>query len=74
VPQVLELAHLVEQDSVAQMQIGSGRIETGFDTQHSTCPQFGRKFFFDQQFIAAARRRMKRIFGRPKATAELIIG
>ena len=33
VTQVLELAHLVEQHGVAQMQVGRGRIEAGLDAQ-----------------------------------------
>ena len=33
--QILELAHLVEQHGVAQMQIRRGRIETGLDPKRA---------------------------------------
>ena len=32
---ILELAHLVQQDRVAKVQVGRGRIETGLDPQRA---------------------------------------
>ena len=54
VAEVLQLPQLVDQDRMSQMQVGRGRIETGFDAQGPSAFQLLDEFRFDQQFIAAA--------------------
>ncbi len=53
VPQVLQLAHLVEQHGVAEVQVGRGRVETGLDAQRTPLFELLDQFGFEQQFVAA---------------------
>jgi hypothetical protein len=53
-PEVLQLAHFVEQHSMAKMQVRRSRIKTGFNPQRFPGLEFLLQFLFDQQLIAAA--------------------
>ena len=56
--EVLQLAHLVQHDRVADVDVGRGRIEAELDTQRLACRrapgELLREFVFDQQFVDAA--------------------
>ena len=51
--QILELAQLVDEHGVAEMQIRRGRVETGLDAQASPGFQAFHELAFDQYFIRA---------------------
>ena len=57
-PQILQLAHLVQYDGVTQMKIRRGRIQPQFDTQRLAGFFRGRellcKLGLDQQLFDAA--------------------
>ena len=57
-PQILQLAHLVEHHRVPQVNVGSRGVQTQLDTQGLSCcmaaRQFAGKLGFDEQFVAAA--------------------
>jgi hypothetical protein len=42
-PEFLELAHLVEQHGVAEMQVGRSRVEAGLDAQAAARPLSGTR-------------------------------
>ncbi len=81
VTQLLELAHLVEQHGVAEVQIGRGGIETGFHAQPAAGAQPLFELFLEQDFDGAAsdhgERVGERVFGwqhnglRRRKTAEI---
>jgi hypothetical protein len=52
--QVLQLAHFVEQHSVAQMQIGRSGVKTRLYSKWTTQFELFDEFGFKQQFVAAA--------------------
>ena len=52
-PQVLELAHLVQQDGMADMQVGRGRVEAGLDAQGPAQLEAGLQLFALEDFIGA---------------------
>ncbi len=54
-PQILELAHLVQQHGMAQMQIGRGRIEARLHAQRPAKFQSRLQFFEFDDFLGAAR-------------------
>ena len=55
VPQILELAHLVQDHRMPEMQIGCGRIQTQLDPERlvlaSAAFELARKLRFNQQFV-----------------------
>src|SRR5690606_12973657 len=54
VPQLLEMAHLVDQHGVTEMQIGRGGVEAGLHTQGTAALEFLDQFGLDQQGVGAA--------------------
>ncbi len=54
-PEFLELAHLVDQDRMAEMEIRRSRIESGLDTHGYPVAQPLAQFLFDQNFLRPAR-------------------
>ena len=50
-PEILQLAHLVEQHGMAEMQIRRSRIKARLDTQRSSQRQLMFQFFFKQQLV-----------------------
>ncbi len=50
----LELPKLVQQYGMSEMQIGRGRIETGFDAQRLARTNFLPEFLFHQELVRAA--------------------
>jgi len=54
VPQILQLAHLVEQHGMAKVQIRRGRVETRLDAQRAARCKPLFQFVFKQQFMGAA--------------------
>jgi hypothetical protein len=62
VAQILELAHLVEQDGMTEVEIGRGGIETGFDAQRSPRFKFLDQLGFDKKLVAAAPDDFKGVF------------
>ena len=52
--QLLELAHLVEQHRVAQVQIGRSRVEARLDAQRAAAREPLGHLLLDQQLVAAA--------------------
>ena len=56
--EILQLAHLVQHDRMADVDVGRGRIETELDAQRlarrGAPRELLREFVFDQQFVAAA--------------------
>ncbi len=38
-PELLELAHLVQQHRVPEVQVGGGRVETGLHVQRGAAPE-----------------------------------
>ena len=63
--EVLQLAHLVQHDRVADVDVGRGRIETELDAQRRAggraAGQLLQEFFFDQQLVRAALRDFERV-------------
>jgi hypothetical protein len=53
-PQILQLAHFVEQHSVAQMQIWRGWVKARLYSKWTTQLKLFDQFGFEQQFVAAA--------------------
>jgi hypothetical protein len=51
---ILQLAQLVDEHRMPEMQIGRGRVEPGLDPQGAPGPEPFHKLGLDQQFIAAA--------------------
>ena len=54
VAEVLEVAQLVDQHGVAEVQVGRGRVEAGLDAQRAAGFEFFDQFGLDQQFVGAA--------------------
>jgi len=54
VAEVLEMLQLVDHHGVAQVQIGSSRIEPELDAQRTSAGEFLRELFLDDQLVAAA--------------------
>ena len=52
-PEILELAHLVQQHGVAEMKIRCRGIEAGFDLERTPLPQFFAEFGLSQDLIGA---------------------
>ncbi len=52
-PEILQLAHLVEQHGVSQVQVGRGGIEARLDAQRATQLELFDQFGFEQQLFAA---------------------
>jgi len=50
VPQILELAQLVEDHGVAQMKVGGGRIHAKLDAERPPAGDALDQFGLDQQF------------------------
>ncbi|CAM2144483.1 hypothetical protein PT2222_160058 [Paraburkholderia tropica] len=63
--EILQLAHLVEHDRVADVDVGRGRIEAELDAQRLAGGRAFREllleFFFDQQFVDTALRDGERV-------------
>jgi hypothetical protein len=57
-PEVLQLAHLVEHDRMPQVDVGRRRVQAELDAQgraaRAAAGQLGGKLGRDEQFIAAA--------------------
>ena len=62
-PQVLELAHLVQQHRVAQVQVGRGRVEAGLDPQRPALGQARGQFVDLEDFVGAAGDQFKGLAG-----------
>jgi hypothetical protein len=60
-PQILELAHLVEQHGVANVQVRRGRIEAGLDSQRSTQGQARLHLFDLENFFGTATDHVERV-------------
>jgi hypothetical protein len=54
VAEVLEVAQLVDQHGMAEVEVGRGRVEAGLDAQRAAGFQFFDQFGLDQQFVGAA--------------------
>ncbi len=54
VPEILELAHLVDQHGMTEVQIRRGRIEAGLDSQRLAAANFFLQFSLEQYFITTA--------------------
>ena len=52
--QILKMAHLVEQDSVAQMQIGRGRIKSRLDSEGPVGGELLLELLFQQKLATTA--------------------
>ncbi|EXF46863.1 hypothetical protein BAY1663_00587 [Pseudomonas sp. BAY1663] len=63
-PQILKLAHLVDEHGMAQMKVGSGRIEPRLDTQRLAPLQLGDQFGLDEHFISAPLDHRQLLFNR----------
>ncbi len=65
VPKILQLAHLVQHDRMADMNIRRGRVETQLDAQRRAGGRALREllceFLFDQQFVDATLRHGERV-------------
>jgi hypothetical protein len=60
-PQVLKLAHLIQQYGVTQVQVGRGRVEAGLDAQRPTAFQSLDQLLALDDFVSAARNRSQRV-------------
>jgi len=54
VPELLELAHLVDEHRVSEMQVGRRRIEARLDTQRLATRELAGELRLDQQFLCTA--------------------
>ncbi|MCY1416064.1 hypothetical protein D9M71_315650 [compost metagenome] len=63
-PQLLELAQLVDQDSMPKVQVRGGWIETGLDPQRLTALQLGHQFCLDQNLFCTALDQRQLLFDR----------
>jgi hypothetical protein len=65
VPEVLQLAHLVQHDRVADVDVGRGRVEPELDAQRlaggRAARELLRELFLDQQFVDTALRDGERV-------------
>ena len=52
--EILKLAHFVQHDSVAQMQIWRGRVEAKLDPELAAGCEFLAQIRFDNQFVSPA--------------------
>ncbi len=52
--ELLELAHLVDEHRVPDVQVGRGRVEAGLDDQRPALPEFGRQSVLGQHLVGAA--------------------
>ncbi len=52
--EVLEVAQLVDQHGMAEVQVRRGRVEAGLDAQGTTGLELFDELGFDQQFVGAA--------------------
>ena len=62
-PEVLELAHLVEQHRVAQVQVRRGRVESGLDAQRAAFLQAGFQLVALEQLVRPAGDQIQGISG-----------
>lgn len=62
VPEILELAQLVEQDGMPEMQIRRRRIEARLDPQRTAEGQLPAKRIFEEDFVGPALDQRKRTF------------
>ena len=53
-PEVLELAHLVQDDGMAQVQVRRGRVEPRLHAQGLALGQLADEVLLDDQFMDAA--------------------
>lgn len=63
-PQVLELAQLINKHGMAKMQIGSGRVEAGLDPQGLATLQLGHQFRLYQDLVCTALDQRQLLFNR----------
>ena len=63
-PQLLELAQLVDQHCVPEVQVRRGRIETGLDAQRLAALQLGHQFRLDKNFLCATLDQRQLLFDR----------
>ncbi len=63
-PQILELAQLVDQDRVTQVQIGRRWIETGLDPQRLSALELFDQLGLDQQLFSTALDQRQLLFNR----------
>jgi hypothetical protein len=67
VPEVLQLAHLVQHHRMAQVQVGRRRIQPQLDPQGDAgllaARQLAQPFLFDQQFVTASQADSSRPLG-----------
>lgn len=65
VPEVLQLAHLVQHDRMADVDVGRGRVEPELDAQRlaggRAARELLRELFLDQQFVDTALRDGERV-------------
>lgn len=63
-PQLLELAQLVDQHGVPEVQIGGGWIETGLDAQGLPALELGDKLRLDQDLFRSTLDQRQLLFDR----------
>ena len=56
-PEILELAHLVHQHRVTQMQVRGGRVETDLDSKRPTLGQTRLQVFLVENLFSTAQKR-----------------
>jgi hypothetical protein len=54
VAELLKVAQLVDENGMAEMQVGSGGVEAGLDAQRAAGLEFFDQVGFDQEFIGTA--------------------
>lgn len=52
--QILKVAHFIEQDRMAQMQVGCGRIKPGLDSEGPIGSELLLEFLFQQKLATAS--------------------
>src|SRR5690606_15179635 len=66
-PQLLELTQLVDQHSVAEMEIGSSRIKAGFHPQRGAALELRPQLGLHQDFVRPALDQRQLLVNRPHA-------
>ncbi len=72
-PQLLQLTHLINEHRVAEMKIGSGRVESGLDSQGLASLKLGYKLRLDEHLISAPLYHRQLLFNRLHGKPRTII-
>ncbi len=72
-PQVLKLAHLINEHGMPEMKIGSGRVESRFDAQRLASLKLSDQLRFDEHLISAPFDHRQLLFNRLHGKPRTII-